>query len=144
MPTPASHPSQETQASNIPRQPPVLSQRYLTLLWMILAWIAAIALAVGHHLFYARFYRKRVDETKTSQEWIIRIGTGLAFVVQTLFVVSATIACSQLQWLTIRSKPFNVPQIDTIFSVPANCLAFLQSRLWLRYPTLSLVALVAC
>ncbi|KAE9964888.1 hypothetical protein EG328_010126 [Venturia inaequalis] len=44
----------------------------------------------------------------------------------------------------LASREFSVRQVDTIFSVPGNPLAFLQSRLWLRYPALSLLAAVAC
>ncbi|RDI82030.1 hypothetical protein Vi05172_g7793 [Venturia inaequalis] len=119
-------------------------KRYSSLLLMILVWTSALAFAIGHHFFYARFDRKRVDQTDLSQGWIIRIGTGMAFAVQVLFVISATIACTQFQWLTTRSREFSVRQVDTIFSVPGNPLAFLQSRLWLRYPALSLLAAVAC
>lgn len=118
-------------------------QRYQILIWMILAWVSALAFAIGHHFFYSRFDQLRIDKTELSQGWIIRIGTGMAFVVQILFVVSATIACSQLQWLTTRSREFSVRQIDTIFSVPGNPLAFLESRLWLRYPALSMLAAIA-
>lgn len=118
-------------------------KRYRSLAWMILSWIGGIALAVGHHFFYTRFDNKQVAETSISQEWIIRIGTGMAFAVQTLFVVSASIACTQQQWLITRSKPFNVRQIDTVFSILGNALAFLQSRVWLRYPGLSLLAAIA-
>jgi hypothetical protein len=118
-------------------------KRYRSLIWMILSWLSGIAFAIGHHFFYARFHNNRVDHISISQGWIIRIGTGMAFFVQTLFVVSASIACSQQQWLTTRSKPFTVRQIDTLFSVLGNALAFLESRVWLRYPILSFLAAVA-
>lgn len=99
-----------------------------------------MALAIGHHFFYARFNNQKVDETSISQGWIIRIGTGMAFLVQTLFVVSASIACTQQQWVTARSKPFKISQIDTLFSVLGDMLSFLKSLLWLRFPVLSFIA----
>jgi hypothetical protein len=118
-------------------------KRYRSLIWMILSWMSGNAFAIGHHFFYARFNNKRVDETSISQGLIIRIGTAMAFFIQTLFVVSASIACTQQQWLTTRSKPFQIRQIDTIFSVLGNAFAFLESRVWLRYPVLVFLAGIA-
>jgi hypothetical protein len=132
-----------TEERSLPEHHHHTLRRYKSSIWMTLSWTCGIALAVGHHFFYVRFDNKRVDEISVSQAWIVRIGTGMAFAVQTLLVVSASIACAQQQWLLTRSKPFNVRQIDTVFSVLGNPLAFLQSRLWLRYPVLSLLAVVA-
>jgi hypothetical protein len=152
MPTPATTSTQYSEVKAAPEehvQPYEGHQlqntlkRYRSLIWMILSWMSGIALAIGHHFFYASFNNERVDETSISQGWIIRIGTGMAFLVQTLFVLSASIACTQQQWLTTRSKPFQVRQIDTIFSILGNAFAFLESRLWLRYPVLSFLAGIA-
>jgi len=115
-------------------------QRHRSLIWMSLSWIGGIAFAVGHHFFYARFDGQRVDMSSISQLWIVRIGTGMAFLVKTLLVVSASIAFTQHQWLTTRSKPFKVRQIDTISSILGNALGFFGTRVWLRFPVLSLLA----
>lgn len=135
--------TEEHQQSPGVHQSPRTFKRYLALIWMVLAWVVALALAIGHHLLYAHFDQKRVDQMGIVQGQIIIIATAVVFAVQTLFVLSTTIACTQFQWLTTRSRPFTVRRIDLIFSAPENPLAFLQSRLWLRYPALSLLALVA-
>lgn len=115
-------------------------RRYRSLVWMILSWLSGMVLAIGHHLFYAGINGARVNETYPSQIWIVRIATGLAFLVKTLFVISATIAYTQYQWLTTRSQPFKIRQIDALSSILANPLRFCETRTWLRFPALSLLA----
>jgi hypothetical protein len=88
----------------------------------------------------ARINGARVEETYTSQIWTVRIATGIAFLVKTLFVISAGIAYTQYQWLTTRSKTFKIRQIDAISSVLTNPLAFCETRAWARFPALSLLA----
>ena len=99
-----------------------------------------MALAIGHHLFYAQINGARVNETYPSQLWIVRIATGMAFLVKTLFVISAGIAYTQYQWLTTRSQPFKIRQIDALSSILANPLGFCETRAWLHFPALTLLA----
>ena len=115
-------------------------RRHRSLVWMILSWLSGMALAIGHHFFYARLDRARVDETYTSQLWTVRIATGMAFLVKTLFVISAGVAYTQHQWLTTRSKSFKIRQIDAMSSILANPLGFCETRAWVRFPALSLLA----
>ena len=137
------HPaSRERADQEKPRLPKRSFQRYRSLVWMILSFISGVAFAVGHHFFYARFNDRRVDRTSISQNWIVRIGTGFAFVTQTLLVISASIAFVQYQWLTTRAKPFKIRQIDNMSSILGNVLGFFQSRIWLRFPVLTALAVV--
>lgn len=99
-----------------------------------------MALAIGHHLFYAQINGARVDETHPSQIWTVRIATAMAFLVKTLFVVSAGIAYTQYQWLTTKFHPFKIRQIDAISNILANPLEFFETRVWLRFPALLLLA----
>ena len=115
-------------------------RRHQSLLWMVLSLVNGIAFAVGHHFFYASFDGHPVDETSTCQDWIIRIGTGMAFIAKTLFVVAASIAYIQHQWLTMGSKPFKIRQIDTMSNILGDALGFFGTRIWLRFPVLSLLA----
>jgi len=109
---------------------------------MGLTLISGVVWAVSHHFFYASYDKHRVDGAGLSQAWVVRIGTGMAFLVKTLLVVSATIAFTQHQWLTSRSKSFKIRQIDTISSILSNPLGFFQTRSWLHLPILSLLAVV--
>ena len=113
------------------------------LLWMLLSLLAGVALTVGHHFFYARFDGLQVDNVSMSQTWIIRIGTGFAFVVKTLLVVATSIAFVQQQWLALSHRSFKIRQIDTLTSVLSNALLFCESRIWLRFPLLTLLAGIA-
>jgi hypothetical protein len=112
-------------------------------MWMLSSLLSGIALSIGHHFFYAIFDGRRVDEVSISQTWIIRFGTGIAFIAKTLLVVAASIAFVQQQWSALARHQFKVRQIDTITSVLGNAFCFLESRLWLRFPILSIMAIIA-
>ena len=110
--------------------------------WMILSLLSGVALTVGHHFFYARFDGQPVDEASIDQTWIIRIGTVFAFVAKTLLVVAASIAFIQHQWLTLSRNPLKIRQIDTVTGILGNALSFCESRIWLRFPLLTMLAIV--
>jgi hypothetical protein len=115
----------------------------LSFWWMTSSFLGGVAFAVGHHFFYANFNDRVVDEVFLSQTWIVRIGTGLAFVAKSLLVVAAGIAFVQQQWLCLSQKSFKVRQVDTITSVLDNAFSFFESHLWFKNPSLTLLALVA-
>jgi hypothetical protein len=114
------------------------SNRSLT--WMVLSLISGIAFCVGHHFFYANYDSLEVDSVDISQTWIIRIGTGFAFVAKTLLVVATSIAFVQYQWMTLSKQCFKIRQIDSMTGILGNALSFLESRMWLRFPVLTLLA----
>lgn len=75
------------------------------------------------------------------------IGTGLAFLVKTLLVVSVSTAFCQIFWRTIKARaedqsPPKLGEIDTVFASSSSLFAFLDVRVWLRYPHLILLALL--
>ena len=74
-----------------------------------------------------------VEQTSVSQEWIVRIGTGMAFVSKTLLVVSASIIYAQHHWLSTASKSFKIRQIDTMSSILGIVLGFTKSSVWLLF-----------
>jgi hypothetical protein len=108
--------------------------------WMVLSLLSGIALSVGHHFFYAMFDGLQVDYVPISQTWIIRIGTVFAFAVKTLLVVAVSIAFVQHQFLALSNHQFKIRQIDTLTGVLGNALSFLESRIWFRFPLLTLLA----
>lgn len=100
-------------------------------------------MSAGHHFFYARFDGQRVDDVSVSQTWIIRFGTGFAFVAKTFLVIATSIAFVQQQWFALLHYRFKVRQIDTMTGVLGNAFTFLESRIWLRFPLLTLTACIA-
>lgn len=116
--------------------------RHQSPVWMVVSFVSGIAFAIGHHSFYANYDGQRVESSFPNQAWIVRIGTGLAFLVKTLLVISATIAFTQNQWLVMKSRSFEIRQIDTIFSITSNPLGFFQTRSWFRVPVLLLLAII--
>lgn len=109
---------------------------------MILSLLGGAAFTIGHHTLYASFDDVQVSEAPLNQTWIIRIGTGLAFVAKTHLIVATSIAFTQQQWFTLSSKPFKIRQIDSLTSVLGNPLCFSDSRIWLRFPLLTVSATI--
>lgn len=111
-------------------------------LWMLVSFLSGIGISIGHHFLYNKFNGLRVEEVSISQTWIIRIGTIFAFIAKTLLVVAVSIAFIQQQWLALSSHRFKIRQIDTMTNVLGNALNFLNSRMWLRFPLLTVLASV--
>ncbi|KAF2748562.1 hypothetical protein M011DRAFT_525633 [Sporormia fimetaria CBS 119925] len=97
---------------------------------------------MGHHVFYASYDGLKVAQASISQEWVIRIGTGFAFLAKTLLVVAASIAFVQQQWLALSHQSFKVRQIDSMTGNLNNALSFFESRIWFRFPLLTLLAVI--
>jgi cellobiose-specific phosphotransferase system component IIC len=81
-----------------------------------------ILLAVVHDRLYAHFSQRTV-KSQTQQEWIGRIGTGLAFLIKTLFSAAVGGASVQLLWWTLKNRTTSLGTIDSALSVISNPLA---------------------
>lgn len=115
-------------------------ERYQSVFWMVLSLTFGVGLALAHHFVYNSFDGQPVETASIDQTWLVRIGTGLAFLAKTLLVVAASIAYTQQQWRTTRTKVLKLRQIDTIASILEDPLGFLTSRIWFRMPLLTLLA----
>ncbi|KAJ6510767.1 hypothetical protein C8R45DRAFT_1207627 [Mycena sanguinolenta] len=108
------------------------------LLKIILAWLAAAALAIGHHLFNTSLDKRIVPSTGStsrlhgiqSQAGASAIGTTFAFLVSALLGVSAGTAFLQCAWRLVRQRSFTVAGLDALWSSPHNPLAFLSIDFW--------------
>jgi hypothetical protein len=109
---------------------------------MIGLYLCGLLLSVGHHLYYNRLDNTLVKSVE-QQTWAIRIGTGFAFVVKTLFVAAIGIAAVQQIWTTLRRKSVNLRGIDAMFSVLNNPMAFLVPDMWICAKTLTLLATIS-
>ena len=117
--------------------------RWNTPLEMFGSLLAGIAFAIGHDQFYRHLDGKFLDQSSISQEWVIRIGTGFAFLVKTLLVVATCIAYSQRMWYNLKKDEFQIRQIDSLTNVLLNIFTFRHVALWLRVPLLALLSIVA-
>ena len=96
---------------------------------MISGLLCGVAFALGHHFFYASL-DSRIVQSNTEQEWNIRIGTGMAFLVKTCLTAAAGFAYTQLLWTTLRSRHATLEGVDAMFSVTTSAWEFLSVELW--------------
>lgn len=114
----------------------------LALILMTGSLLAGLALAIGHHLFYD-YLNDRIVESQNQQEWFLRIGTGMAFLVRALLSAAVGIAYTQILWRTLRSRSITLGGINSLFGVSHTAWNFTNSELWTAAPGLAVVAIVA-
>lgn len=107
---------------------------------MIGGVLCGIGFALGHHFFYSSWDNHIVESTN-QQQWNIRIGTGMAFLVKTFLTASAGFAYTQVLWQTLKAREVSIGGIDAMFGVTTNAWAFLSLELWRK--GISLVVLAA-
>lgn len=103
--------------------------------------ILGVVFAVVHHVFYQSL-DKQIVAGQDQQEWNIRIGTGLAFLVKVLLTASASMAYTQLLWHTLKLNAISLDGLDAFFGVVGNAWGFSNWELWRRGPALALIALI--
>lgn len=109
---------------------------------MVFLFVAGIAFAVGHHIFYHSLDGTLVTST-SQQEWTIRIGTGLAFLVKAALAASVGVAFTQYLWTVARTEAMAVGSIDAMFSMTKNPLAFINFEVLWKAKLLVLLALAS-
>lgn len=114
----------------------------LTLILMTGSFLSGLALAIGHHFFY-EYLNDRIVESQNQQEWFLRIGTGMAFLVRASLSAAVGIAYTQILWRTLRSKSFTIEGIDSLFGVSHTASDFATWELWTAAPALAVVAVIA-
>ncbi|KAK1256362.1 hypothetical protein MKX07_008621 [Trichoderma sp. CBMAI-0711] len=98
---------------------------------MVSGLVCGVAFAIGHHFFYASL-DSRIVQSNAEQEWNIRIGTGMAFLVKTCLTAAAGFAYTQLLWTTLRSRHATLAGVDAMFGVTTSAWDFLDLELWRR------------
>ncbi|CEI63337.1 hypothetical protein FVEN_g132 [Fusarium venenatum] len=119
-----------------------MPQHKLTFILMTGSLLSGIALAIGHHLFYEHL-NDRIVQSQNQQEWFLRIGTGIAFLVGALLSAAIGIAYIQILWRTLRSKSVTINGIDSLFGVSHNAWDLTTLELWTAAPALTIVAVIA-
>jgi uncharacterized membrane protein YcjF (UPF0283 family) len=110
---------------------------------MLASLAIGLGLALAHHFICLSLNNKRVADAWTSQAWIFRLSTALAFLVKVAFATSVGTAYVQYQWLRLRQNNFRTDQIDALTGVLGSLFSFLTSTIWLKHPVLTFMALVS-
>ena len=114
----------------------------LTVILMTGSFISGLALAIGHHFFYD-YLNDRIVENQNQQEWFLRIGTGMAFLVRALLSTAVGISYTQMLWWTLRSKSITIEGINSLFGVTHTAWDFTTLELWTTAPALAIAAVIA-
>ncbi|KAM0418477.1 hypothetical protein ACHAPD_004836 [Fusarium lateritium] len=104
--------------------------------------LLGLLLAIGHHFYYL-YLDGRIVESQSQQQWFLRAGTGLAFLVRAFLSAAVGIAYTQILWRTLRSKPITVQGVNSLFGVVHNAWDFITWELWTAAPLLAVVAIIA-
>lgn len=64
-------------------------------------------LSLGHHFYYG-YLNGRVTGNAAKQAWPTRIGTGLAFLITSLFKAGTVASLGQYIWRAVKRQPFTM------------------------------------
>ncbi|RSL88686.1 hypothetical protein CEP51_001610 [Fusarium floridanum] len=76
------------------------------------------------------------------QRWVIRVGTGFAFLVKACFAASLGIVIKQLVWTMLRKRFMSLRGIDALFAITTDPTAFLVHDIWMGMPCLVLLTVL--
>ncbi|PTD02245.1 hypothetical protein FCULG_00012106 [Fusarium culmorum] len=106
------------------------------------SFFLGLSLALGHHLYYFCLDGKIV-KSQSQQQWLLRVGTGLAFLVRAFLSAAVGIAYTQILWRSLRSKPITIRGVNSLFDVIHNPFEFFTWELWTAAPLIAVVAVIA-
>ncbi|KAL2818104.1 hypothetical protein BJX63DRAFT_84054 [Aspergillus granulosus] len=109
---------------------------------MIVCFVIGVGLAIGHHFYYYSLDGTRVGD-QSRQEWALRIGTGLAFLMKTFLTTAVGIACVQHFWWILRLKPIRLSTLDSMFDIRGSIFNFFDLHIWLRGPNVAILGLIS-
>ncbi|KAH9204019.1 hypothetical protein DL95DRAFT_398852 [Leptodontidium sp. 2 PMI_412] len=95
---------------------------------LIIVFVLACGVGVGHHLFYAILDGKVVE----NQSWVVRAGTAIAYLAKLLFVTSIGTAFTQQIWQSMRSKFYTLGAIDSLFGLKNDPLKFFSWEIFTK------------
>lgn len=126
---------------------------WVTPVMMVLTLLAGCSLAVGHHLFYKNLAGTTAPTGRyqfaganvSKQQFNTAVGTAFAFVVKGTLTAAVGMAYIQAFWRSAqRSKNGRkLSTLDTTFAVLNNAFGLTKLHVWVRYPLLLLLAIIA-
>ncbi|EKJ72312.1 hypothetical protein FPSE_07541 [Fusarium pseudograminearum CS3096] len=104
--------------------------------------LLGLLVALAHHFYYL-YLDMRIVKSQSQQQWYLRAGTGLAFLVRAFLSAAVSTAYTQVLWRTLRSRPITIRGVNSLFDVIHNPFEFFTWDLWSAAPLLAVVAVVA-
>lgn len=124
------------------RVPPSIFQRLKSLQAMIILLLLGILTALAQHFFFSYVSGRQPQEFIIPQDWVIRIGTALAFLFKTSLVAIVGIVFCQRSWFSFQQQAISVGGIDAIFGILRDPLKFFVKDL-LKVKVVLLLALIS-
>ncbi|KAF7371387.1 hypothetical protein MSAN_00775200 [Mycena sanguinolenta] len=120
---------------------------YVPLLQIVLAWVAALALAAGHHAFCAAL-TNTIPSTAATLRWNSQAGASainnaFAHLVSAALGVSAGTAFLQCAWKVVRKRALTVSGLDALWSSRTSMSAFLSGDFWKNARGIVMVSAIA-
>lgn len=108
---------------------------------MVLLFILGTGSAAAHH-FYYRTLHDTAAGSANRQQWVIQIGTGLAFLSNSALASVVAISRTQWVWATLRKRFISVAGIDALFGVTLDPTYFKNLDMIRRAKLATLMAIL--
>jgi hypothetical protein len=99
--------------------------------YVLLCTLSAVALAIGHHFYYASLSGTPAG-TSRQQQWAHAFGISFAYLVVHLLGIAIAIIYSQYIWSIIRQRGYTLKALDDLFSMTSDPRGLLSLEI-LRY-----------
>ncbi|UZP36867.1 hypothetical protein NXS19_004683 [Fusarium pseudograminearum] len=119
-----------------------MTRKQLTPALMVGSFLLGLSFALAHHFHYL-YLDEIIVQSQSQQQWHLRAGTGLAFLVRAFLSAAIGIAYTQILWRTLRSKSITIGGVNSLFGVIHNPWDFISWELWTAAPLLAMVAIIA-
>ncbi|KAK8044162.1 hypothetical protein PG993_004186 [Apiospora rasikravindrae] len=108
--------------------------------WSMYAFfVAGVAFAVWHHLYYSSLDGKPAkDQTEK-----LRYGTFMAFLTKACLIWAVASALRQRIWTTLQSKSLSLQGVDSVFAIADDPMAILDWKTTLNAKVAILMAMIA-
>lgn len=126
--------------SQTPPMPRSIGSKPFVSMFLLLS--ASALAAGGQHLFYSYVNGKNVETFRIPQDWVIRIGTGFAFLFHIILVPAVATAYAHRFWYSASQRALTVRTIDGLFTLAGNPLELFNLELLSNTKMLCAFALV--
>jgi hypothetical protein len=110
---------------------------------IILAFVAGLAFALGHHVFYDRLDGQPVDDHIFDQQINLAVGQAFAFLVRASLVISVGASYWQVFWGTMLHGTLAISHIDALAGMLGSILDLLNLKASTTRPILVALALLS-
>lgn len=108
---------------------------------MVGLFLVGLGTAIAHHYYY-NFLHATPAGTAEAQEWVNRIGTGLAFLSRAALSGVIEIARKQWVWVTLREKSMSLMGINAMFGAGTDPMNFFSGEMLARAKFNTFLAMV--